>query len=149
LNTGAKWRENYLRLLHNGNATKTTTYTTEEYNAITVTDVMNVLNNMKNRKASGIDNMPVELWKYGGKALYIRLVQLFNDIWAQGKIPRVWKTSLLIPIDKKGDKRVCSNYGGISLLATASKIYAAILKDKLKIIAEEKFEEGQFGFRKD
>jgi hypothetical protein len=49
---------------------------------------------------------------------------------------------------QKGDKSVCSNYRGISLLATASKIYAAILKDKLEIIAEEKIEEEQFGFRK-
>ncbi|GFG40086.1 hypothetical protein Cfor_10973, partial [Coptotermes formosanus] len=61
-------------------------------------------------KASGIDYIPMELWKDGGKALYIRL--------------------------------------GNPLLATASKIYAAILKDKLEITAEEKIEEEQFGFRK-
>jgi hypothetical protein len=54
------------------------------------------------------------------------------------KKPRDWKTSLLISIHKKGDKSVYSDYGGISLLSTTSKIYAAILKDKLKIIAEEK-----------
>jgi hypothetical protein len=40
---------------------------------------------MKNIKASGIDSIPMELWKYGGKALYMRLAQLFSDIWAQGK----------------------------------------------------------------
>jgi hypothetical protein len=55
---------------------------------------------------------------------------------AQGKIPSDWKTSLLTPQCKKREKSVCSNYRGISLLATASKIYAAILKDKLKITAE-------------
>jgi hypothetical protein len=108
---------------------------------------MKVLNNMKSRKASGIDNIPMELREYGGKALYIGLVRLFNYIWAQGKISSDWRASLLIPIHKIGDESVCSNYRGISLLATASKIYAAILKDKLKIVAEEKIEE-QFGFRK-
>jgi hypothetical protein len=117
--TDEKWREHYLKLLHNGNETKTTTYATEEYKAITLTDVMKVLNNMKNRRASGIDNIPMELREYGGKALYIRLVRLFNDIWAQGKIPSDWKTSLLIPIGKKGDKSICSNNRGISLLSNS------------------------------
>ncbi|GFG35870.1 hypothetical protein Cfor_05242 [Coptotermes formosanus] len=145
---GEKWREYYLKILHNVNETKTTTYTTEGYNAISLSDVMQVLNNMQNRKASGVDNTPMELWKYSGKVLCIRIVQLVNDIWAQGKITSDWKTSLPIPIHKKGDKSVYSNYRGISLLATASKIYAAILKDKLKTIAEEKIEEEQFGFRK-
>jgi hypothetical protein len=129
-----------LKLLHNVNETKTTTYTTEEYNAVTLTDVMGVLNNMKTRKASGLDSIPMELWKYGGKAPYIRLLQLLNDIWAQGNIPSDWKTSLLIPIHIKVDKRLCLSYREISLLATTSKIYAAIFKDKLKIIAEEKIE---------
>ena len=56
---------------------------------------------MKNRKASGIDNILMESWTYGGKVLHIRLVQLLNDIWAQGKIPNEWKSALIISIHKK------------------------------------------------
>jgi hypothetical protein len=107
-----KWREHYLKLLHNGNETKTTTYTTEEYNAVTLTDVMKILNNTKNRKASGIDNIPMELWKRGDKALYIGLERLFNDMWAQAKISSDWRASLLIPTHKTEDKIVCSDYRG-------------------------------------
>jgi hypothetical protein len=41
--TDKTWREHYLKLLHNGNQIKTTTYTTEEYNVITLTEVMKLL----------------------------------------------------------------------------------------------------------
>ena len=40
-------------------------------------EVICTLKNMKNRKASGIDKIPMELWKYGGKEIYIRLVQYY------------------------------------------------------------------------
>ena len=72
----------------------------------------------------------MELWKYGEKEIYIRLIQLYNEIWAQGNIPLDWNTLIVIPIHKKREKNICSNYRGISLLTSASKIYAAILKEK-------------------
>ena len=43
-----------------------------------------------------------------------------------------------IPIHKKGEKNNCSNYRGISLLISETKIYAAILKERLKIEIEHK-----------
>jgi hypothetical protein len=108
--------------------------------AITLTDALKILNNTKNRKASEINNNPMELWKYGGKAIYIKNLRLFN-VSAQGKIPSDWHTSVFVPIHKKVDKSQYSNYRRISFLAKASKIHAAILNDKLKITAEERIEE--------
>ena len=90
----------------------------------------------------------MELWKYGGEVLHVRLVQLFSGIWDQGKIPNEGKSALIIPIHKKADRRVCSNYRGISLLVTASKMYASILKMKFQQLIEDKIEEEQCGFRK-
>ena len=60
---------------------------------------------MKNRKKSGIDGIPIKLWKFGGKEIYIRLVQLLNEIWTQGNIPLEWNTSIVIRIYKKGEKK--------------------------------------------
>jgi sorting nexin-29 len=56
--------------------------------------------------------------------------------WNAGRTPEEWKTALLPNIFKKGDKRKCENYRGISLLPTAYKLYGKILKDKLQPIAE-------------
>jgi len=36
---------------------------------------------MKNRKAVGIDGIPMEAWKYAGKDLWNDLVKLLKQIW--------------------------------------------------------------------
>jgi Cdc6-like AAA superfamily ATPase len=63
-------------------------------------------------------------------------LQLFNEIWNEGRIPEKWNTAKIINIHKKGNKTECGNYRGISLLVTASKLYSAILKKKIQPIAE-------------
>jgi len=42
-----------------------------------------------------------------------------------------WKESITVAICKKGDKTDCSNYGGISLLATTYKILSNIMLSRL------------------
>jgi len=53
----------------------------------------------------------------------------------------------LHPIYKKGDKRDCSNYRGISVLLTTYKILSSILPSRLTPYAEEIIGDHQCGFR--
>ena len=65
---------------------------------------------MKNWKASDIDRIPIELWKFGGKAIYIRWVQPFNEILAQVNIPLDWNKSTVIGYQHiRNEKNNCSN----------------------------------------
>lgn len=43
-----------------------------------------------------------------------------------------WTTSVIIPIYKKGDYKVCDNYRGISLMSMRSKIYERVLEKRLR-----------------
>ena len=46
----------------------------------------------------------MEIWKYDGKEIYIRMIQLFKEIWALRYIPQDWNTSIVVPIHDKGEK---------------------------------------------
>ena len=54
---------------------------------------------------------------------------------------------MIIPIFKKGDRKQCTSYRGISLLSLPGKVYAKCLERKCREIVESKLEDGQCGFR--
>ena len=113
----------------------------------TLQEVKDEILKLKNFKAPGIDNLPGELFKNGGDALWIELHELIVKIWKSEELPEEWKTSLLCPIYKKGDKLECKNYRGIALLNIAYKIFANILYQRLLPYAECTIGEYQCGFR--
>ena len=69
-------------------------------------------------------------------------------VWKDGIAPMEWRQSLIIPIWKrKGDRRECSQYRGISLLSQPSKVFARILEKRIRYRVEPQLSENQFGFR--
>jgi sorting nexin-29 len=63
-------------------------------------------------------------------------------------LPHQWKeSSVVVPIPKKGDKIDCSNYQGISLLATSYRILSNILLSRLIPYADEIIGDHRCGFR--
>jgi len=62
-------------------------------------------------------------------------------------LPEDQKELITVPIDKKGDKRDCSNYRGLSLLSTTYKILSNILLSKLTPYAEEIIGDHECGFQ--
>lgn len=76
------------------------------------------------------------------------LTKICTLAWNEGKIPNDWKIGVIVPIFKKGNKRDCNNYRGITLLSIASKVYERILEAKLVNQIDNQLEESQSGFRK-
>lgn len=58
------------------------------------------------------------------------------------------KNATLVPLFKKKDRRICDNYGGISLLSFPGKVLALILLEMLQTIINPQLMEAQCGFRK-
>ena len=75
------------------------------------------------------------------------LTRVFQVAWKLGKAPRDWQTVTIIPIFKKGDRKDCANYRGISLLSLPGKVYAKCLERRCRDIVEPAMEDGQCGFR--
>jgi len=63
---------------------------------------------LKKHKAPGTDNIPAELFKYGGNELVKHLHTIIKEMW-----PTDWNLSVICPIHKKGDIMECSNYRGV------------------------------------
>ena len=71
---------------------------------ITIEELNEVLKHAKNRKSCGLDNLPMELWKFGGNELKMHLLELFNKIIDKNQMPREWETGMVINIHKKEQK---------------------------------------------
>ena len=63
-------------------------------------------------------------------------------------VPQYWKSSVFIPIPRKGNAKECSNYHTISLISHASKIMLKILQARLQQYMNCEFPDVQAGFRK-
>jgi len=96
----------------------------------------------------GIDQIPAELIKAGGRTIYLEIHKLIISIWKKEKLPEDWKESIIVLIHKKGDKTDCNNYRGISLLPTTYKILSNILLSRLIPHAKKITGVHQCGFRR-
>src|SRR5215469_16281959 len=106
------------------------------------------ISKLKNHKSPGVDQIPAELIKHGGRTICCAIHKLIISIWNKEELPDEWKESIIVPIYKKGDKTDCKNYRGISLLPTTYKILSNILLSRLIPYAEEVIGDHQCGFRR-
>ena len=103
---------------------------------------------LKNGKAAGEDGIAPELLKYGIDAILPSLHDLICDIWRSEEFPEQWKRSTIVPqTHKKGDKALCSNYRGISLISLACKIVENVILCRFRTERDQRTRENQAGFR--
>ena len=118
----------------------------EMMSPITPSEVATALKELSNGKATGRDGIPSEFLKHGGKHMRESLALLFEACRVAEYIPQEWHKVNIVPIHKKGDKLVRSNYRGVSLLSCVYKLYARILKQRLASFLEPQIAEEQAGF---
>jgi len=63
------------------------------------------------------------------------------------KVPEEWKVAIITSVHKKGDRRKCENYRGISVTNTFSRIYGRILAKLIELEYKNMEMEEQLGFR--
>ena len=85
-------------------------------------ELFNVVNSLKKRKSPGYDGISNDLIKNVILGVVKPLVHIYNLSMNNGIVPVNMKIAKVIPIFKKGDPQLLSNYRPISLLSTFSKI---------------------------
>lgn len=117
-------------------------------NPPTRAEVREAIKNLKSSKASGNDGICAEEIKWGGPEIERSMYNVIMDIWKNKKIPVDWREAIIIPLHKKGDKKVLDNYRGISLLNIGYKILSRILLTRVEEQLGPTIGEYQCGFRK-
>ena len=105
---------------------------------------------MKNDRAVGVDNIPIEFFKYMGCTQTKNLILFFfNKCLIEGTVPNIMKDATIKMIFKKGDINDLNNYRGISLLSHLGKLLERLIYNRLNKFSEKNnwVPNSQNGFR--
>ena len=118
--------------------------------SIEISEITDVIKHLRDGKQPGIDGLSYEFFKNCNNNLTTYLCYLFNVILDTGIYPSQWSEAIISPLHKKGSKSDVSNYRGLSLLCTISKIFTKILNTRLMTWAERNglIDEAQGAYRK-
>lgn len=113
-------------------------------------EIRQVLNNAKNNKAPGKDRISYELYKNAPLCFVEEVLALLNFIYLHHDYPDSFRNSVLVPLFKKGDPSLASNYRGLMLLNTLYKIFTGLILSRINswIDRFNILNEFQAGFRR-
>ena len=126
--------------------------------APSVEEVRRAINDMKNGKTGGEDQMIAEYLKLGGPIMFEATLKIVDQCWLAATRapeggehtawPSSWNTGVIIPLwKKKGDRRNKNTWRGITLLSVGSKLVARICAMRLQRWCRSWLNPLQFGFR--
>lgn len=81
--------------------------------------------------AVGLDGIPIQFVKSVFPLLLKPMHHIFNNIIKLGVFPKAWKTSKIIPINKKASSSSLDNLRPISILSAISKIFERLVKNQI------------------
>ncbi|XP_059072101.1 uncharacterized protein LOC131872684 [Cryptomeria japonica] len=115
---------------------------------ITLGDINNAINSLKNDKTPGPDGLPIEFYKANQHWIAKDLLEIYNEALAQGSLGPSINKGIIKLIPKDGDKALIKNWRPITLLNVSYKIFAKILATRLAGILPKFICSTQTGFIK-
>uniref|UniRef100_A0A1W7RAL1 Endonuclease-reverse transcriptase n=1 Tax=Hadrurus spadix TaxID=141984 RepID=A0A1W7RAL1_9SCOR len=115
--------------------------------SITLEELKNALRKLNTKKTPGTNGITAELLKPMGDQAQKYLLDLINDIYRTGEIPKDFTRSIMITIPKVNNAKECKNFRTISLISHTSKILLHIILQRISNQIQENVSEDQLGFR--
>ena len=117
---------------------------------VDVQEVLSVLQKLKNKTSSGLDEMTSEMLKMCKEELAGPLTLIINRSICSGVFPDKWKIAKVCPLLKKGKATDKKNYRPVALLCIAGMVLEKIVADQMEAFFESNNLLGtfQFGFRR-
>ena len=98
---------------------------------ITVDMVVEMLNNLKEDKTPGADELHPKFLKEVRHEVGAILADMFNESLTSGVVPRDWRDAIVTPLLKKGSRSEASNYRPVSLTSIICKVLEKIIKERV------------------
>jgi hypothetical protein len=119
------------------------------FKPIVENEVLKIINNFDKNKSAGHDGIGNLIVKRVANEIAQPLTKIFNLSISTGKVPDQLKMAKVIPIYKKDDEEVFSNYRPVSVLPCFSKILERLVFNRCTefIDQNEILNNKQFGFR--
>jgi len=95
---------------------------------VAVDEVKKAVQLLKNNQGQGICKITSEMLKAGGDNTIRWLTHIINEVWHFDNLPEDWTRGIILLLWKrKGDKLVCSNHRGVTLLSIPGKVFTRVL----------------------
>jgi hypothetical protein len=111
-------------------------------------EVEKAIKEMRDKKATGDDDIPGDVLRLVGEECLKLMTQLISSIYVTGEWPRDFIEVTMIALKKKTKATKCSDHHTISLIGHTAKIVARILRRRIERKTEDMLGDNQFGFRR-
>lgn len=98
---------------------------------ITEKEVLDTVRKFNSKLSSGVDEVPTTIVKICIDTIVKPIAYVLNNSFKFGIFPESLKVALVKPVFKKGDVEKISNYRPISLLTAFSKIFEAVMSQRI------------------
>ena len=117
----------------------------------TMSEVKDMIKNLKNNKAKGWDSIPNEALKNLPDEMIAMIALLFSKIKLSGTLPEGWNRGRITLVHKYGLRELLGNYRPITVIISLSGLYSRVLNERLTQVVETHnlLGEVQNGFRKE
>ncbi len=111
--------------------------------------ILRIIRSLNPNKAHGWDEISIRMIKICDCSLVTPLKLIFEACMMQGTFPDIWKRAHVVPIHKKNDKNLKTNYRPISLLPIFGKMLEKLIFDTLyeHLTSNNLLNPNQSGFR--
>lgn len=110
--------------------------------------VLKLLKSLDLTKSGGPDDIPPFYIVNCADSLVEPVCLLFKRSVSEGIVPKIWKSALVTPIHKKGDKSNVENYRPISKLCLFAKLFEKIVYNQVYSALKSYLSADQHGFLK-
>ena len=113
-----------------------------------VLDVLEILTHLPIKNNTSPDDISFNFLRKFHLVLARPLTDLFKLSLNTGKLPKIWKTSIVLPLHKSGDKNSFKNYRPISITCSCCRVLERIIAKRLTdfLLNNNLVSEFQFGF---